>query len=121
MPDLQANVLTGGETTVKEHVIEALKGALKGQVLTPDSGEYNEVRTIWNGMIDRHPALIVRCATDADVVQAVRFARDNQLIVAVRGGGHNIAGNAVCDGGMMIDLSMMKSVHVDPTRRIARV
>ena len=121
MPDLQVKVRTGGETTVKEQALGGLKGVLKGQVLTPDSGEYDEVRTIWNGMIDRRPALIVRCANDADVVQAVGFARDHKLIVAVRGAGHNIAGNAVCDGGVMIDLSLMRSVHVDPTRRIARV
>jgi FAD/FMN-containing dehydrogenase len=121
MPDLQVKVRTGGETTVKEQAIGTLKETLKGRILTPDSGEYDEVRSIWNAMIDRRPALIIRCANDADVVQAVRFARDHKLIVAVRSGGHNIAGNAVCDGGVMIDLSMMRSVHVDPTKRIAQV
>src|SRR5262245_24520213 len=100
MPDLQVKIRTGGETTVKEQDLGGLTGSLKGQVLTPDSADYNEVRMIWNAMIDRRPALIVRCANDADVVQAVRFARDHKLIVAVRGAGHNIAGNAVCEGGV---------------------
>src|SRR5690606_13486529 len=80
-----------------------------------------EARTIWNGMIDRRPGLIVRCAGAADVVSAVWFARDNDLLVAVRGGGHNIAGNAVCDGGLLIDLSPMQSVRADTAARRAWV
>ncbi|MGO7259063.1 FAD-binding oxidoreductase, partial [Rhizobium brockwellii] len=76
--------------------------------------DYNEARTIWNAIIDRRPGLIARCAGAADVVRAVRFARYNNLLVSVRGGGHGIAGNAVCEGGIVIDLSAMKSVQVDP-------
>src|SRR5574338_121337 len=95
--------------------------ALTGTLLTPDSPGYDEARTIWNGMIDRRPGLIVQCDTAADVASAVRFARAHDLLVAVRGGGHNIAGNAVCDGGLVIDLSPMRQVRVGPAARTARV
>src|SRR5581483_323721 len=77
--------------------------------------------TIWNAMIDRRPALIARCVTPGDVAAAVRFARENSLLISVRGGGHNIAGNAVVNGGFMIDLSAMRSVRVDAARRTVRV
>jgi FAD/FMN-containing dehydrogenase len=94
---------------------------LTGSLLTPDSPGYDEARTIWNAMIDRRPGLIVRCATAEDVARAIRFARAHDLLVAVRGGGHNIAGNAVCDGGLMIDLSPMRAVRVDQAARTAVV
>jgi FAD/FMN-containing dehydrogenase len=74
----------------------------------------------FNGMIHRRPALIARCAGAADVIAAVQFAREHNLITSIKGGGHNISGNAVCDGGLMIDLSPMKSVRVDPVKRVAR-
>jgi FAD/FMN-containing dehydrogenase len=121
MPDLQIKARTGGNTTLSEETMKALETSLRGRLLTPESQGYDEPRTVWNAMIDRRPALIVRCLSAVDVIQAVRFARDHQLVVAVRGGGHNIAGNAVCDGGLMIDLSPMKSVRVDPASRTARV
>jgi FAD/FMN-containing dehydrogenase len=89
--------------------------------VTPDSAAYDETRAVWNAMIERRPGLIVRCAGAGDVSQAVRFGREHHLLVSVRGAGHNIAGNAVCDGGMMIDLSGMKSVEVDAANRTARV
>ena len=101
--------------------VEALQAALRGRLLRPGDTEYDESRTIWNAMIDRRPALIARCTGAADVMQAVKFAGENGLLLAVRGGGHNIAGNAVCDGGMMIDLSLMKGVRVDPETRTAHV
>lgn len=101
--------------------LESLKAALRGALLRPGNAGYDESRTIWNAMIDRRPALIVRCTGTADVMLAVNFARENGLLLAVRGGGHNIAGNAVCDGGMMIDLSLMKLVRVDPQTRTAHV
>jgi FAD/FMN-containing dehydrogenase len=82
---------------------------------------YDAARSIWNAMIDRRPGLVVRCLGAADVIRAVKLARDHKLLVAVRSGGHNIAGNAVCDGGLLIDLSPMKSVRVDPATRTARV
>ncbi|WP_322056424.1 FAD-binding oxidoreductase [Paraburkholderia sp. J63] len=95
--------------------IETLKSALRGQVLQPADAGYDEARQIWNAMIDRRPALIVRCQGAADVRCAVNFARDAGLAIAVRGGGHNIAGSAMCDGGLVIDLSPMKSVRVEPS------
>lgn len=101
--------------------VTELAGGLRGTVLTPGQADYEEVRRIWNAMIDRRPGLIVRCAGAADVMRAVRFARDHGLLVSVRGGGHNIAGNALCDGGMLIDLSPVRFVHVDPAGRTARV
>lgn len=101
--------------------IDQLRNSVNGGVLTMGGPGYDEARTIWNAMIDRRPALIARCRTAADVSAVVRFAADRRLLLAVRGGGHNIAGNAVCDGGLMIDLSLMKAVQVNPSAREARV
>jgi FAD/FMN-containing dehydrogenase len=106
---------------VDEAVIEKLRGSLRGELLRPGEEGYDGARRVWNGMIDRRPALILRCAGVADVIAAVNFARHHQLLVSVRGGGHNVAGKAVCEGGLMIDLSRMNSIHVDPGRRTARV
>jgi len=97
-----------------------LKGKLRGELLTPADPGYDAARRVWNGMIDRRPALIARCTGAADVIQCVKFAREHNLPVSVRGGGHSVAGNAVCDDGLMIDLTRMKSVRVDPARRSAR-
>jgi FAD/FMN-containing dehydrogenase len=121
MLDLQVKTYTGGEISLKTETIDKLKESIRGKVLTVESEQYNEVRTIWNAMIDKRPALIVRCASAADVMRAVRFAGEHKLLVAVRGGGHSIAGNAVCDGGLMIDLSPMKSVRIDANGMTARV
>ena len=93
------------------------KAGVQGEVLLPGDGEYDSARTIWNAMIDKRPALIARCASTADVVRSVNFARDNKLVLAVRGGGHNIAGSALCDDGLVIDLSQMKAARVDPAAR----
>ncbi|HET8727099.1 MAG TPA: FAD-binding oxidoreductase [Alphaproteobacteria bacterium] len=101
--------------------LESLRAQLRGDMVTPDSPDYDEARRIWNAMIDRRPGLIIRCAGPADVVRSVRFARDHRLLTAVRGAGHNIAGSAVCDGGLMIDLTPMKSVRIDPRNRTAWV
>src|SRR5512133_1722291 len=101
--------------------IESFRASLHGPLLEPHSPGYDQARTIWNAMIDRHPGLIVRCTEVTDVVHAVRFAAANRLTLAVRGGGHNIAGTAVCDGGLMIDLTPMAQVTVDPMARTARV
>jgi FAD/FMN-containing dehydrogenase len=115
--DVQMKTNGGGTVTVKDAALHALTGRL----VAPGSQEYDEARTIWNAMIDRRPALIVRCLNADDVAKAVRLAAQHQLVLAVRGGGHNIAGNAVCDGGLMIDLSQMKAVKVDANRKTARV
>jgi len=97
-----------------------LRGRFRGALLRPGEEGYDEARRIWNGAIDRHPALIARCAGADDVATAVRFAREHDLAVSVRGGGHAVAGHAVVDGGVMIDLSLLKAVRVDPATRVAR-
>ena len=89
--------------------------------MQPSDADYDDARAVWNGMVDKHPALIVQCAGVADVVTAVNFAREHDLLVAVRGGGHNAAGNAVCDDGLVIDLSPMKGVRVDPLAQTVRL
>ena len=101
--------------------IDEFKAHFRGEVLFPRDSGYDEARQIWNAMIDRRPALIACCASPEDVVRAVGFARKHDLLVSIRGGGHNIAGNAVCDDGLMIDLSLMKSVRVDANARRATV
>lgn len=100
--------------------IRELRASLRGQLLQPTDPGYDPARKIDNAMIDRRPALIARCAGVADVVTAVRFGRAHDLLVSVRAGGHNVAGNAVCDGGLMIDLSPMKGIRVDPIARTVR-
>ena len=92
-----------------------------GETFTPDDSEYNNVRSIWNAMIDKRPAIIAQCRTTEDVVSAVKFARARNLPISIRGGGHNVAGHAVCDDGMMIDLSMMREVTIDVQRNLATV
>ena len=97
--------------------VEAFASDFRGRVVLPSDSDYDEVRAVWNGMIDRHPAMIVRCFGTADVITAVNFAREQELQVSVRGGGHNVAGSAVCDNGIVIDLSQMKSIRVNPTAK----
>jgi len=101
-------------------VIDGFKASLQGPLVRPGEAGYDDTRKVWNGMIDRRPALIACCRGVADVINSVNFARTHELLVAVRGGAHNVAGNAACDGGLMIDLSGMKSVRVDPVQRTAR-
>jgi FAD/FMN-containing dehydrogenase len=120
MGELRVTMNTGAETVLGEAVVEEFRASLRGPLLRAGDAGYDEARTIWNGMIDRRPALIARCAGVADVIHCVNFARAYQLLVAVRGGGHNASGNAVCDGGLMLDLSRMKGMRVDPVRRTAR-
>ena len=105
--------------TLKDAAVANFKKSLRGVLLSPADGPYEQVRKVWNGMIDKRPALIARCSGVADVVRAINFARNNDLLVSVRGGGHNIAGKAVCDGGLMIDLSKMTGVRVDTGNRTA--
>lgn len=112
--------LDGGLVAITPEALQAFKCGFKGTVLAPGDAAYDEMRTVWNAMIDRRPGLIVRCTGTVDVVQAVRFARANRLLSSVRGGGHHIAGLAVCEGGLMIDLSGMRGVWVDAAGRTAR-
>ena len=111
----------GSATTLSPELITELRGKVRGAVLAPGESGYDAARTIWNAMIDRRPALIIRAAGAADVIQAVTLARTHGLVIAIKGGGHNIAGNAVGDGGLMLDLSAMKSERIDPRARTARV
>ena len=121
MTGLKLRTLGANDVTVRGDEMDALAGSLRGSVITAASPDFDGARSLWNAMIDRRPGLIVRCAGPADVISAVRFARDHDLLLAVRAGGHNIAGNATCEGGMVIDLSSMRSVRVDPAGRTARV
>ena len=107
-------------STIDGEVLEAFAGSVSGNVLLPDDDRYDEARRIHNGLIDRRPAVIVRCAGATDIAEAVKLARSNGLEISVRGGGHNVAGRAVAEGGLMIDLSPMRGIHVDPVARTAR-
>jgi FAD/FMN-containing dehydrogenase len=104
-----------------ESTVQAYRAALRGDLLRPGDHSYDAARVVWNGMIDRRPALIARCRGAADVIASVNFAREHRLPLAVRGGGHNVAGSAVCDDGLMIDLAPMKGIRVDPAARVAHV
>ncbi|WP_151447247.1 FAD-binding oxidoreductase [Lacisediminimonas profundi] len=104
---------------LSSQAVDNLQAKVRGQIITPSSANYDELREIWNAMIDRRPALIVRCSGAADVMQAVRFARQHQLLTSVRGAGHNIAGKSLHDGALLIDLGAMNTVWVDPEAKIA--
>lgn len=109
----------GQLTSIDKVFIDALQKRFQGEIIRPSDAGYDDTRAIWNAMIDKHPALIARCTSSDDVIEAVNFARDNNLLLSVRGSGHNVAGSAVCDGGLMIDLSLMKGIQVDPENRTA--
>jgi FAD/FMN-containing dehydrogenase len=119
--DLRAVKLSGAETTIERAAVQDLRASLSGTLLAPGEEGYEAARHVWNGMIDKHPALIARCANTADVVRAVTFARERELLVAVRGGGHSFPGYSTCDGGLLIDLSPMRTVDVQTDTRTARV
>ncbi len=108
-------------TELSKQNITDFRTTLSGELLQPGDQGYDDARKVWNGMVDRSPALIVRCKNTADVISAVLFAGKSRLLVAVKGGGHNVTGNAVCDGGIMIDLSLMKSIKVDPDNKVAEL
>jgi FAD/FMN-containing dehydrogenase len=120
MADVRIIKNTGREATLPDAAVEEFSKSLRGRLLRPGDDGYEGARKIWNGMIDRRPALIARCAGAADVITCVDFARAQDLVLAVRGGGHGVAGNAVCHGGLVIDLTAMRTVRVDPARRTAR-
>ena len=104
-----------------ETAVGNLRSGFHSEVFTPRDNGYDSARAVWNAMIDRRPGLIARCRGVGDVIGAVKFARAQGLPVAIRGGAHNVAGHAVCDDGVMIDLSLMRSVRVDPDARRADV
>jgi FAD/FMN-containing dehydrogenase len=112
---------TTSRTSVDDILTEELRGDFRGELIRPQDPAYEERRHVWNASIDRHPGLIARCTGVADVMAAVKFARKHDLLVAVRSGGHSYPGFSVCDGGLVIDLSLMKGTRVDPERRTARV
>ena len=120
MASVMSLTTNGGQTGVKGEAIEALAGRMRGPVLTPDIDGYESARRIWNGMIDHKPAIIGRCWGTADVQACVQFAREQDLLVSVKGGGHNFGGKSVCEGGFMIDLADMRSVYVDAAGLRAR-
>ncbi len=119
--DLPAIGRKGQQLVLRGSDIAALSAGLRGQLLLRGDVGYDVSRRVWNGSFDRYPALVARCVGASDIVQAVNFAREHDLLLAVRGGGHSISGQSVCDGGMQIDLSPMQSVRVDPVARTARV
>lgn len=121
MTEIRLALMQGGAKVLGTDTVADFRQTLRGNICLPQEAGYDEARTIWNAMINRHPGAVVRCKGAADIIAAVRFAREHNLLLAVRGGGHNIAGNAVCEGGLLIDLSQMRSVRVDPGSRTARV
>ena len=120
MTDLKIATLSGDYTVISEAAVEDFRGSLHGESLLPDDAGYDSARRIWNAMIDKRPALIACCSGTADVINSVNFARENGLLISVRGGGHNFPGNSVCNDGLMIDLSRMTGVRVDPASRTVR-
>ena len=120
MSGLQVKTCTNGEIILQEDTIRKFKESLRGELILSDDAGYDDARSIWNAMIDRRPALIVRCLGVTDVVTCVNFAREHGLILSIKSGGHNISGLAVCEGGLMLDMSRMRGVWVDPSTRTAR-
>jgi FAD/FMN-containing dehydrogenase len=120
MADLRVTTSSGPDTVLQEATVAAFKQRLRGQLIVPGDASYDEARQVWNANIDRRPGLICRPTGVADVVSAVTFARDHNLLMSVRGGAHNVAGTCVCNGGLTIDLSLMKGIRVDPVRRTVR-
>lgn len=118
--DVSAITAAGKETILSGAMVGELQGALRGELLLMNDPGYDNARALWNAMIDKHPALIARCEGPMDVVNSINFARDHELRVAVRGGGHSISGKSVCEGGLMIDMSNMNTVRVDGRANTAR-
>jgi FAD/FMN-containing dehydrogenase len=118
--DTRVQKLGGGEVALPANALQELAGALRGELICRGDDGYEEARHIWNLNIERHPAVVARCVGTADVIECVNFAREHQLVVAVRGGGHNFSGTSMADGGLVIDLTRMNDVRVDPVQRRAR-
>lgn len=113
--------MTIDDITIDDHSVEAFRRGLNGPLLQPGDPGFENATRLWNGMIDRTPALVVSATGTADVVAAIEFARAHDLPLSVRGGGHNIAGNALADGGLTIDMSGLRGIYVDPDARTATV
>jgi FAD/FMN-containing dehydrogenase len=120
MPDLTIRTREGKEKSLTSSALDSFAATLRGDLVPRDAPHYEDVRRIWNATVERRPALIARCRSASDVLRAVRFAREHDLLIGVRGGGHNIAGNALVEGGLLIDLSPMRGSRVDPEHRTAR-
>ena len=120
MADLNIATLSGDYTVISEAEVKDFRSSLHGETLLPDDAGYEGARRIWNAMINKRPAIIARCSGPADVVNSVNFASEKNLLISVRGGGHNFPGNSVCNDGLMIDLSQMTGVRVDPVAGTAR-
>jgi FAD/FMN-containing dehydrogenase len=120
MSDVSVATRAGGHATLDAEAVESFRSGLRGELVIQGDPGYDEVRALWNAMIDRRPALIARCAGTADVIHSLKLAREKDLLVSIRGAGHNIAGKGSCDGGLMIDLSGLRDVRVDPTSRTLR-
>ena len=121
LPDVEALTSDRKEILLKGADVKDFAARLRGELLLRDSAGYDTARRAWNGAFDRHPALIARCSGPADVMEAVKFAASNQLLLSVRGGGHSLSGQSVCEKGLMIDLSQMNSARVDPMRKVATI
>jgi FAD/FMN-containing dehydrogenase len=117
---MRVQTLDAAKADIRDTDLQELRAAFRGRLILPSDPQFDEARRVWNGTIDRRPALIAQCSGTADVIAAVTFASRRSLLVAVRGGGHSIPGHSVCDGGLMIDLSAMRGVSVDPRRRTVR-
>ena len=117
---MKAKTMEGREIDLEQETLNGLKMRLRGPMFTPGDVGYDESRTVWNGMIDKRPAVVVRCLGTADVITCVQFAREHELLLCLKGGGHNIAGLAAADGALMLDMSLMRGVWVDPQRKVAR-
>ena len=120
MADVKFATLFGDYAVINEATVKDFRASLHGESLLPVDEEYDRVRRVWNAMVDKRPALVARCSGTADVINSVNFAREHDLLISVRGGGHNFPGNSVCEGGLMIDLSLMTGVRVDPEAKTVR-
>ena len=116
---ITAVTLDRAATSISDTAIDGLRAGIRGELVLSDSDSYETARRVWNGNIDRHPALIVRCTGAADVQRAVIFARTHELLLSLRGGGHSAPGYGTNDGGMVIDMSLMKGIRVDSASRTA--
>src|SRR5262245_17764806 len=116
---MRAKTVDGAEIDLVQDDFNALKTRLSGPLLAPGDAAYEESRTLWNSMIDRRPGMVARCLGTSDVIECVRFARERNLLLSIKGGGHNIGGLACADGALMLDMSLMRGVWVDPRAPVA--